>query len=88
MFDVAKHRHVNPKLTINDALFHLVFRLDVFSLEFLEAFDWNVCDQCVELVGRVFVVVAATRQANADTERWISKMEYFDYCTIQRWDNM
>jgi hypothetical protein len=29
----------------------LIFCLDIFSLELLEGFDWNVCDQCVELVG-------------------------------------
>lgn len=52
----------------------LILRLDILSLELVEGLDWNVGDQCVELVDRVFVVIAATCESDADTEWWISKM--------------
>lgn len=46
----------------------IVAGLNIFCLQALEGFDWNVGDQCVQFVGRILIVISSASQANANTE--------------------
>jgi len=51
-------------------IFHLL-ALDVDSLSSLEVGTGDVCDERVQLVGRVLVLVALTRETHAHSERHV-----------------
>lgn len=46
----------------------IVVVFNIFRLQALEAFGWNVGHQCEQFVGGVFIVVSSASQTDADTE--------------------
>ena len=51
---------------------NLIFCFNIFGLKFFKRLNWNVSDQSVQFVGRIFVIIAASWEADTNAERWIS----------------
>ena len=61
-------REVNNPITFNINLLDDLFCGDILSLESLEGGNADVCDEGVQLVGAVLILVAETSQADANPE--------------------
>uniref|UniRef100_A0A1L8E6B4 Uncharacterized protein n=1 Tax=Haematobia irritans TaxID=7368 RepID=A0A1L8E6B4_HAEIR len=74
IYQILDKVNILPQLAIHfgmdgvQAKHLIIIGFNIFGLQVLESGNGNISDQCVQFVGRVFIVITATSQAYTHTE--------------------